>query len=142
MTKACLWCKKDYEAKRETSKYCSTSCRVMFNRKPAVKGSISKLDMVALYNEFKAAILEIPNMRHVPMVSEKELLTAYNASNPNQFISVETKPAPIKIIRSAEQWHELKRACESAEEWATVKYQIENAPNLSTKQKQLIFNTQ
>lgn len=53
-----------------------------------------------------------------------------------------SSPVRIKAItRSAEQWHELKRACESVEEWNEVKRQIENAENLSPKQQQLIINT-
>jgi len=63
MIKVCLWCKKEYEAKKESSKYCSTSCRVMYNRKPATKGTISKLDIITIYNEFKAAIQEFGNVK-------------------------------------------------------------------------------
>jgi hypothetical protein len=33
MVKKCLKCNKNFEAKKETAKYCSVSCRVMFNRK-------------------------------------------------------------------------------------------------------------
>ena len=37
--KECLHCGEQYEAKRESSKFCSTSCRVMHNRKSQKKKS-------------------------------------------------------------------------------------------------------
>ncbi len=47
----------------------------------------------------------------------------------------------ITITRSPEQWHELKRDCQSTEEWLEVKEQLLAATNLSDKQKQIIINT-
>lgn len=111
MTKGCLECKKDYEAKRDTSKFCSDNCRVKWNQKNGrkVKGELKPFQMQVLYNQMveintklmaqienaglpplpEQAIQKIPNMRYVPVIPEKEVLAAYNASHQNQFTSVE-----------------------------------------------------
>lgn len=52
----CLNCKKEYEAKRPHSKFCSVKCRVMYNRKNPKEG-VSKVQMQVLYN----SILEVVN---------------------------------------------------------------------------------
>jgi hypothetical protein len=51
--KECLNCKTPYEAKRESSKFCSTNCRVMWNRKNP-KNVITKVQAQVLYNEMMA----------------------------------------------------------------------------------------
>lgn len=139
-------CGKEIENKTGRQKFCSDACKMRWHRKHPRKNFATKFDMQILLNEFKSAIQELSNSngfteRKVDPISKKEELAAYNSTHQNQFTSFETKPAPPKITRSAEQWHELKRGCESAEEWATVKWQIENATNLSAKQKQTIINT-
>jgi hypothetical protein len=45
------------------------------------------------------------------------------------------------IIRSPEQWLELKRSCESVQEWNEVKSELMAAENIPTKTKQIIINT-
>jgi hypothetical protein len=42
MKRKCLKCNKEFEAKKETAKYCSVSCRVMFNRKVDKKEKVEK----------------------------------------------------------------------------------------------------
>ena len=50
--KNCLNCTEEFEEKRETAKFCSTSCRVMYNRKHGKNGKIkegvkeSKIDFI------------------------------------------------------------------------------------------------
>lgn len=61
--KKCLYCQKDFVAKKETKKYCSESCKVMFNRKNVVKDAIKPLQVQVLYN----AMLEmLQNGGNVP----------------------------------------------------------------------------
>jgi hypothetical protein len=58
--KQCLNCNKEYEAKREASKFCSTSCRVMWNRaQPKGKNKVTQMDMQELYNAVLGAINSI-----------------------------------------------------------------------------------
>jgi hypothetical protein len=40
MNKKCLKCGKDFEAKKDSAKFCSTSCRVMYNRKHGGSGKV------------------------------------------------------------------------------------------------------
>lgn len=48
--KECLWCKKEYSPKRDTSKFCSTSCRVMHHHKFGKKDKVTSVQMQVLYN--------------------------------------------------------------------------------------------
>ena len=84
---------------------------------------------------------EEPKYEIVP----RETVVIYDAPKlPNNFQDEPRQwqePKKQTILRSAEQWHQLKRACESIEEWNEVKQQIMDAPNLSQKQIQIIINT-
>lgn len=51
----CLNCSKEFHPKKETRKYCSDSCRVMYNRKHGKKNPITKGQLQVVYN----AILEL-----------------------------------------------------------------------------------
>lgn len=135
--KECLWCKKEFQEKKPTAKYCSTSCRVMFNHKRGkLKGKVRDDVIITMMTEMNNKLMtQIENASFPPMAYPQGLKGIVPAVEQNNGYK------PPKITRSAEQWHELKRACESAEEWATVKYQIQNAENLSEKQKQTIINT-
>ncbi len=58
--KECLWCKEEYEAKKDTSKFCSTSCRVMWNRKYGKKkGQVGVNELQELYDSILAAVNSI-----------------------------------------------------------------------------------
>jgi predicted nucleic acid-binding Zn ribbon protein len=127
MIKTCLFCQTDFEAKRDTAKFCSDNCRVKWNYKNRNKsnGEIKPFQMQVLYTEIMKAV-EIINGKN-------------NLPQPVGFVA--DKPKVKFITRSAEQWHELKRSCESQEEWMKVKEQILNDPNLPDKTKSLIINT-
>lgn len=132
MIKGCLECKKDYEAKRDTSKFCSDNCRVKWNQKN--KQSKSEKKESDLFLQMQVMM----NTMIEGMGKTKEQLTVHN---PNFFHFQSEKPKKPSLVRSAEAWHDLKRECVSQEEWFDLKEQIENAPNLTTKQKQFIINT-
>jgi hypothetical protein len=85
--KECLWCKEQYEHKKESSKFCSTSCRVMWNRKYGKKkGQLEVNELQDLYNSILTAVNSI-NAKNgqppaiasvfVPEVS-KEAVLGYN----------------------------------------------------------------
>lgn len=130
--KECLYCKREYKPKTERAKFCSTSCRVMNNRKNG-GNSIKPFQMKALYNDMKEVLAQIKN--GVPITDKPVFqypLDVKDAFKPKE---------KLKITRTAEQWQELKRECLTVDEWENLKEQIENAENLSTKQKQIIINT-
>lgn len=130
--KECLHCSKGFEPKKPTRKFCSDSCRVMYNRKHGKKGEIKPFQMQVMYNQIMEAVAKINESKSLP--------------EPIGFIAEQSKhkrtyPSSVTILRSAEQWQALKRSCESEDEWYEVKEQILEADNLTPKQKQLIINT-
>jgi predicted nucleic acid-binding Zn ribbon protein len=74
--KECLKCKKQFESKTGKAKFCSTSCRVMYNRKQPKKNVVTHFHLMALYNEFKAAIQDFAAQ------GNKIPATVYNTSKP------------------------------------------------------------
>lgn len=129
----CLHCKKEYEAKRAHSKFCSTSCRVMYNRKhPA--GSLSKVQVQALYNQ----------MMEFMAIGQKQ----YNGPKlPDNFKADEPvlKPGPVvpKVAADAimRKYVEDRRDCGSQEEYVSWVEKLETDERLSTRQKELVKNT-
>jgi hypothetical protein len=55
----CLYCEDEFEPKRETAKYCSDSCRVMYNRKHGKKNAVTKFQMQTLYNEIRSMVNDL-----------------------------------------------------------------------------------
>ncbi len=65
----CLKCKKDISDKHEKAKFCSTSCRVMWNRNPKnkkEKGLTDLQKMNVLYNQLLEAIGAIGQSNGLP----------------------------------------------------------------------------
>lgn len=133
MIKGCLECKKDYKAKRDTSKFCSDNCRVKWNQKNKQTKSKKK------ENDLFLQMQVMMNTMIEKMGKTAEQLTVVNPNFHTH--TFKEQPKKAVLIRSAEAWHDLKRECVSADEWSELKEQIENAENLSTKQKQIIINT-
>lgn len=126
--KDCLQCQKPYEAKKETSKFCSTNCRVKWNRKNGNKKEISTLEMKVLYN----AMLELLDKAKNNVTASEKI----NTSNP----TTENKPTieRMKITRSFENYRQLRIDCPDDEEWLKLKQEIFDADNLTEKQKVLL----
>lgn len=58
--KACLNCEKEYQHKRESSKFCSDKCRVMYNRKNKVdREKQLEKGIMEILNETKAAVKQM-----------------------------------------------------------------------------------
>ena len=104
--KECLHCKKQFQEKKDTAKYCSDSCRVMFNRnKPKVKKEgITELKMEVLYN----AMLDwVSKVNFVPPT-----IDAYNGTKQQMVHADEsalwaTEPKKPKIVRSKEYFQRM-----------------------------------
>lgn len=128
--KDCLNCQKEYENKREASKFCSTKCRVMWNRKnPSDK--VTKVQMQVLYNEI------MNRLDKIEFAPSKEVY-----DSPKMKITGDEYPKiqqPQIALKSFDQWREKKRECESEEEWEQIKAGILTATNLSPKQKDLLI---
>ncbi len=128
----CLKCKKDISGKHESAKFCSTSCRVMWNRNPKnkkEKGLTELQQMKVMYNALMDKIdkIALPSI-NVPLFDRK---TTFDGIMP----SVSEKP---KIRRSFEYYQQARIDCMDIEEWAALKAQIMADDFLTPKQKNLL----
>lgn len=74
-------------------------------------------------------------------IAEKEI--SYNGGNENEIYEVSCWSEPkkeTKLVRSFENYRQLKVECENEEDWIKLKEEIQNAQNLSIKQKVLLTN--
>lgn len=149
--KNCLQCKKDFESKREAGKFCSTSCRVMWNRKNGKKGEkgLTELQqMKVMYNSLMEKIDKI-SLPQMPLSEMMAPLTEKNAAfkgilphenGTPQAISNTTKQK-LDIKRTPAHWVELRRECETADDYAKWLEDLENDTFLTTREKAQIKQT-
>ena len=126
--KKCLQCEKEYEAKRPTSKFCSDNCRVIYHRKHKDKketGVIGKVELKVLYDTILDLVSSQLNKKEEPIMNE-----------PTHYFETPKR----NLIRTFEQYRQLKLDCENQEDWVALSDEIGNAPNVSSKQKQLLLN--
>ena len=135
--KECLKCSKDISAKHKSAKFCSTSCRVLWNRNPEnkkEKGLTGLQQMTALYNALmdkidSLALLTVP----VPMVNQKTTFDGITSPfSENTKISLKKTPA---------HWVKLRRECENAEQYAQWLEDLENDIHLTAREKSQIKQT-
>lgn len=136
--KECLWCKKDFQEKKETAKYCSTSCRVMYNRKNP-KDSISRVSMKVMYDLALRALEELKNNKPAELPADFLNVTKIGIAGQNGIIEPLNFSKPQIALKSFEQWKGAKHECESEEQWEKIKDGINAAANLSQKQKDLLI---
>lgn len=60
--KECLKCGKEFQEKKETAKFCSTSCRVMFNRKKEKKDVAKNVQAKVILNQVVEAMDDLRNL--------------------------------------------------------------------------------
>lgn len=136
--KECLHCKKEFQEKKDTAKYCSVSCRVMFNRKHKVKA----LKFAAASNNTLLADL----VEKVDRLLGERI--NYAPTTPNSFDSDR-----INTFRrdEASQWQEPKFSpkmsvadyvqerlqCDDVDSFNKWERKLEADLNLSQKEKQL-----
>jgi len=128
----CIQCNKEFEAKRETAKFCSDKCKMQWHRKHPKK-TVTKFDIQVLYNEFKAAIQELPKMQYITPISQKDEVAQYNTTHQNQFTGVET----IKTKSFQEYMNEIAEL-DTPYEYEMKTKEIQ-ASSLSEKQKNLLY---
>ena len=134
--KECAWCKKEYEAKRETSKFCSDSCRVMQyrnNNKGKPKKEIGKLELTNLYNSILELIEKSTHTFTPNSIQPKQEINKPYFDKPDER-EEETK----KVTYS--EYLILKRECESYEDWVELSYKIKNDKDLPNNHKKLLLS--
>jgi hypothetical protein len=131
--KKCLHCDKDFENKKDTTKFCSTSCRVMYHRKnkDKPKGLTPEQRLTVVYNK----ILDVLS-KTVVSGEIKDVVTSTVNYNQN---AITTPTLTLnRPFKSVQQYISDKREIESEEIYRKFLIEVENDPNLSSKQKQLI----
>lgn len=124
----CLNCKKEITAERESKKYCSDKCRVMWNRKKPKGVSSDKISILALCNQLMGMLATV---KFIPLQDSASDL----AERP--FTTLSKK---IKIRRSVQSWLDWKRDIQDEEEYDKFKEEINDADYLTQKEKKYIFN--
>ena len=138
-------CGKKYEAKRDSSKFCSTSCRVMFSRankgnqkKEAEKSFLlqanvalnSLLEMVGKINYGVNPALEQGNVKGV------QLPVDYVEFKNLGVINDTGKVTPLRKPKSIVRYIEERLECGNADEYDSWLEQLESDPYLSDRDKQ------
>lgn len=132
----CLNCKKDFEYKREAAKFCSNKCRAAYNRAHPQEG-VTKLQMQSLYN----AILEA-----VDKIQYAGSKNAYDGAKTHYTKQDEpltfTTPVPkISVDAIMRKYVEDRRDCSCQEEYISWLDRLNADERLSSKQKELVKNT-
>lgn len=133
----CLKCKADISARHEKAKFCSDSCRVMWNRNPKnkkEKGLTELQQMRVMYNALMEKIeqLSFPPI-YAPVVEQK---TTFNGFIPSE----EEKPR-LSLKRTPAHWVELRRDCQTADDYAKWLEDLENDTFLTAREKSQIKQT-
>lgn len=125
----CLNCEKEYVAKRETSKFCSDSCRVRHHQKNGKK------DKIATQNEMRLILSKMNN-------AITELQSKVETANLGQKTAYEPMfQQPVRVqSKSFAQYEQEKLACETPEQWAELSKQIQNDTLLPTKHRNYLLN--
>jgi predicted nucleic acid-binding Zn ribbon protein len=128
--KACLNCQKEYQNKREASKFCSDKCRVAYNRKHP-RQKVTPLQMQVLYN----TMLEMfGKMGQAPQSAATPQKQAFMAPIQQPMPQVNTQVIMQKYV-------EDRREVTCQEEFQVWSAKLQADNRLSSKQKELVLNT-
>lgn len=133
--KECLHCKKKFQEKKDTAKYCSDSCRVMFNRKHKLKA----LKFAAASNNTLLADLveKVDRLLGERINYTTTTPNSINGGRVNTFRQDETHQwqEPPKALKTLTKYIQEKRECEIQEQYEALLAEVEADPYLTQKQK-------
>lgn len=138
LDKKCIKCGKRFKAVKDTAKYCSVNCRVLWYQASRGKKRVaeeSRATAQVLYNLAIEALAEVKAIA----ASKSQISPIQPPQTFQQPDTPENTVAPKNALKSFEQWRAEKRECESEETWDRVKEGILAAPNLSPKQKDFLI---
>lgn len=133
MIRKCLQCGKDFEAKRDSAKYCSDNCRVKWNY--ANKDKKNKLTFQVAENKL------------LDLIEKLETKITYSAVTPSTYDGKRVgsnylldEPAmfqqPKQKIRRTYDWYaNSRRECQTQEDWVELRQMIEADEFLTENQK-------
>lgn len=126
----CLNCTKEYTAKRPTSKFCCTSCRVRYHQKNG-KQNIKPFQMQVLYNEVMDLIQKAKSEPQQPY---------FGTVTKNQATWGQSQePVKTKLKRPFLTLQALIEDCQSLEEYEPIRKEIEEADHLTTREKGILL---
>jgi hypothetical protein len=128
--KTCLNCQKEYQHKREASKFCSDRCRVAYNRKHP-KQTVSPVQMQVLYNSMLELVGKIGAPSENVHVAPKQALAA-PISRPVAGMSAEA------IMH---KYVEDRREINDEGQYMDWIGRLNNDARLTQKQKELVKST-
>lgn len=144
----CLNCKKEYQHKREASKFCSGKCRVKYNRDHP-QDKVTKVQMQVLYNmalsaleqlnsdSFKSTNLNIPGTVELP--TDYLTATKIGVLGNNKQVEPLNLSRPQIALKSFQQHMNELADLETEYDYKKKAGEIEAADNLSRKQKDLLL---
>lgn len=135
----CLKCEKEFEPKRETAKFCSDSCRVMWHRKNGKNRPVTKTQVQVLYSMALSALTELKNHKPAELPADYLNVTKIGVLGQDGTVKPLSFSAPQTALKSFEQWQRAKVECENEDDWEKIKAGIEAATNLTQKQKNLLI---
>ena len=134
--KECLNCKKQYNAKRASSKFCSVNCRVLYHQKHG-KAKIKTVDLQVMFNAVLNAVNNI-NLKN----GHPEAITAPISAESNQPERLEGGRQPLgynelrELIEKATSSTELHKAWKEVEKnKSLVGWQIKILGQLKENQR-------
>jgi hypothetical protein len=143
--KECLKCKADISERHEKAKFCSNSCRVMWNRKN--KGIVKSVQISVLHNEAMEALAEMKKIQSQISFdllmfgqARKDGKPLVEGITPDTKFSVE----PVKrmaLKRTPAHWVELRRDCQTADDYAKWLEDLEADTFLTIREKAQIKQT-
>lgn len=130
--KQCLNCEKQFNEKKETAKYCSTSCRVMWNRKNKDKPKTLNAEqrLTIIYNKIMEAIVSEPKF----IQDQKKVVSDIETIGIAEYKPMFQQP---KFSKSFQYYQQARLDCENADDWAELRNEILQS-DLSVKQKELL----
>jgi len=144
MNKVCLYCNEGFEAKKDTAKYCSTSCRVMFSRKNKGNGRAASeksflLQAQVLLNSVVEMVGKV-NFGQVPTILDAPRLPhPVKHDEPLSFAKMEQDIVYRQSLPSFQDLLNGMADVQFADEKEDYAAKIKKATHLSEKQRNLLL---
>lgn len=129
--KQCMNCKKEFEYKRESARFCSDRCRAAYNRANPQQ-AITKVQVHVIYNE----ILELIERAKAEPQQPYFGVATKDGVNLGQTLK---EPVKITLKRPFATLQALIDECQSIEEYEPLRKEIEEADHLTRREKDILL---
>lgn len=104
MIKECLKCKKNFEAVRDSAKFCGTSCRVMYNRKNTNPSKLTKPQSDVLLN---IVLEKLSRVNFIPFIPTQDV-SCYGSDSKKPILDECPMFPPPSEIRKSKEWFQKR----------------------------------